>query len=67
MTLETIARNLREQARRHRREAATLDSEARAIERVLDTVEKWHGTENKQAALDEIDDAVFGLEDDDDA
>lgn len=67
MTLESVMRNLREQARRYRREAASLDAEALAIERVLEAAKKWDGTLDRQAALDEIMGAVFGWEDDDDA
>lgn len=66
MTLERIARTLRDQALRHRHEAALLDAEAKAIERVIDTAEKWNMTESTQAALNEITDAIFGMEDDDD-
>lgn len=66
MTLEVVMRNLREQARRHRREAATLEAEVRAIERVLETADKWRGTLNRQAALDEIDKAIFADEEEED-
>lgn len=67
MTLETIARNLREQARRYRREAASLDAEAEAIERVTAVATNWRGTLDRQAALDAFEAAVFGREEDDDA
>lgn len=67
MILETIARNLREQARRHRREAATLEEEAQAITRVIEAAKKFEdGPETRVTAL-ELMDAVFGREEDDDA
>ena len=67
MTLEVVMRNLREQARRYRREAASLDAEAEAIERVLKAATKFEdGPETRVAALEVID-AVFGREEDDDA
>ena len=66
MNLQDIARDLREQARRHRLAAAVLEKQIARIEVVVNAARDADGTLNRQAALDALVDAVLKEDEDDD-
>ena len=64
--MQDIARDLREQARRHRLAAAMLEKQIARIEAVINAAQDADGTLNRQAALDALVDAVLKEDEDDD-
>lgn len=66
MTLQDIARDLREQARRHRLAVAVLEKQIARIEAVVNAAHDADGAVNRQAALDALVDAVLKEDEDDD-
>lgn len=64
--MQDIARDLREQARRHRLAAAMLEKQIARIEVVVNAAQDADGTLNRQAALDALVDAVLKEDEDDD-